>query len=97
MTIINLSIPFDKKDELKPLKIKWNNEEKTWYFDGDVLPKELDPYVSKYVDIRYDDEDECKAVYKSMTFDSVTKSWKISMADYNKMTNSHYPAHFMEK
>jgi hypothetical protein len=91
MTIINLSIPFDKKDELKPLKIKWNNEEKTWYFDGDVLPKELDPYVSKYVDIRYDDKDECKAVYKSMTFDSVKKLWKMSMADYKKMTSSHYP------
>jgi hypothetical protein len=76
---------------MKQFKIRWNNEEKTWYFEGDELPKELEPYVSKYVDISYDDKDECKTVYKSMTFDRVKKLWKMSMADYKKMTSSHYP------
>lgn len=87
MTIIDLSIPFDKKDELKPHKIKWNNEKRTWYFDGEELPKELENYVSKYVDISYDDKDLAKATFKSMTFDKDKKLWKMSMTDYNKMTS----------
>lgn len=86
MTTTNLSIPFDKKDELKPLKIRWNNEKKTWYFEGDILPKELEPYVSKYVDISYEDKDIAKATYKSMSFDKEKKLWKMSAFDYAKFT-----------
>ena len=44
----------------------------------------------KYIDIRYEDEDECQAVYKSLTYDEEKHRWKISIEDYIKMTTSHY-------
>ena len=44
----------------------------------------------KYIDVRYEDEDECRAVYKSLIFDNIMNRWKISIEDYIKMTTSHY-------
>ena len=82
MCVFDLTIPYNKKDELKPLKIKWNTERKTWYFDGDELPEELKPYASKYVDISYEDKDLYKAKYPSMSFDGIKKMWRMSMEDY---------------
>ena len=84
MPITNLSIPFEKKDELKQFKIRWNNEKKTWYFDGAELPEELKKYVSKYVIVSYDDKDDYKLVYKSMSFDTDKKMWKMSVEDFEK-------------
>lgn len=89
MAIIDLCIPYERKDELKPLKIKWSSERKTWYFDGDELPEELKPYVSKFVDIAYEDKDVYKTMYKSMMFDRERKLWKMSAFDYDKMSRFH--------
>ena len=44
----------------------------------------------KYIDVRYGDEDECQAVYKSLIFDKEKHRWRISIEDYTKMTSSHY-------
>lgn len=84
MDIIYLSIPFDKKDELKPLKIKWNAGQKSWFFQGGELPQELEKYKSIYVDIPYDDKEIFKSKFPSMSFDKERKSWKMSMEDYAK-------------
>ena len=87
MTKTDLSIPFNKKDELKQYKIKWDAEKKIWYFDGEEeLPKELEPYISKYVDIKFEEKDLFKSKFKSMSFDRIKKLWRMSMEDYNVMT-----------
>ena len=44
----------------------------------------------KYIDIRYEDEEECKVIYKSLVFDEGKHRWMISIEDYKKMTSSHY-------
>lgn len=87
MTIINLLIPFEKKDELKKqYSIKWNNEKKTWYYNGDKLPDELNKYTEKIVNIPYEDKDEYKKKYSSMKYNRNIKSWIMSLEDYENLT-----------
>ena len=89
MNIIDLSIPYNKKDELKPLGIKWNNDKRIWYFECTDemkdLPEELDGYRSVHVDVSYDDKDVYKSQFPSMSFDRENKSWKMSKDDFEKM------------
>jgi transposase len=77
-----LLIPFDKKDELKKLhKIRWDTEKKLWFIDEMV--EGLKPYSIKKIVIPYESKDIVKEKYKNIRFEKETKSWLISLKDYN--------------
>ena len=85
MTRTNLIIPYSLKDELKQYKPRWDVECKTWYYEGDNIPEELEKYVEKVVDIPYKDKDVYKKLYSSMKFDRARKTWLVSTEDYEKI------------
>jgi hypothetical protein len=45
---IKLNLPFSQKEQAKakhPGRLLWNKEEKAWYYAGDTLPKDLEPFA----------------------------------------------------
>ena len=77
-----LLIPFEKKDELKKLhKNRWDDVKKLWYCNE--LNDDLKQYQIKKIVIPYESKDIVKAKYKNIRFEKETKSWLISLKDYN--------------
>lgn len=83
---VRLIFPYEKNSEFKKLGVKWDNENKIWYFpslDGD-LPDNLKPYKCYSIAINYDDKEYFKPLLKSMRWDKIRKVWVINEEDYQK-------------
>ena len=88
MSRINLAIPFNKKDEIKKnYKIKWDKDERTWYYEDDKLPKELQKYIETIIKITYDEREKLKSKCPSARFSGSRKTWVVSKEDYDFYIN----------
>ena len=80
----NLLIPFEEKEEVKKkFGIKWDNDNKVWYYvcNGD-LPEGLDMYREMIVDVKYEDKDLFKKRFKTMRWNKVDKIWTMSKKEF---------------
>ena len=72
-----LYVNFFEKEQVKLLNAKWDPQIKKWYFEGDALTPELQPYEETVVDIAYEDKDEYKEKF-SIKWDAVEYKWITS-------------------
>lgn len=83
---IRLIFPYADNSKYKKLGVKWDNENKMWYFpslDGE-LPDNLKPYKCYKIAINYDDKEFFKPLLKSMRWDKNNKIWLVNQEDYDK-------------
>ena len=83
---IRLLFPYEKNSEFKKLGVKWDIENKMWYFpsiDGD-LPDNLKPYKCFKIVITFEDKEFFKPLLKSMRWDKNNKIWLVNQEDYDK-------------
>lgn len=83
---IRLLFPYEENSKFKKLGVKWDTENKMWYFpsiDGE-LPDNLKPYKCYKIAINYDDKEFFKPLLKSMRWDKNNKIWLVNQEDYDK-------------
>lgn len=83
---IRLIYHYEENSKFKKLGVKWDNENKMWYFpslDGE-LPDNLKPYKCYKIAINYDDKEFFKPLLKSMRWDKNNKIWLVNQEDYDK-------------
>lgn len=83
---IRLLFPYEKNPEFKKLGVKWDIENKMWYFPSinSELPDNLKPYKCFKIAINYDDKEFFKPLLKSMRWDKNNKIWLVNQEDYDK-------------
>jgi hypothetical protein len=83
---IRLIFPYEENSKFKKLGVKWDTENKMWYFpslDGE-LPDNLKPCKCYKIAINYDDKEFFKPLLKSMRWDKNNKIWLVNQEDYDK-------------
>ena len=83
---IRLTFPYEENAKFKKLGVKWDTENKIWYFpsiDGE-LPDNLKSYKCYKIAINYDDKEYFKPLLKSMRWDKNNKIWLVNQEDYDK-------------
>lgn len=86
---IRLIFPYEQNPEFKKLGVKWDMEQKIWYYpslDGE-LPDNLKAFKCYKIVINYDDKEFYKPILKSMRWDKNLKVWIVNQDDYNKFIN----------
>lgn len=86
---IRLIFPYEQNPEFKKLGVKWDMEQKIWYYpslDGE-LPDNLKPFKCYKIAINYDDKEYFKPILKSMRWDKNLKVWIVNQEDYTKFIN----------
>ena len=79
----NLLVPFEKKEDVKKeFKIKWDMDNKIWYYIGNELPEALEKYREMVVDVPYEDKDLFKKRFKSMRWNKDDKIWTMSKEEF---------------
>lgn len=81
--MIKLLIPYAEKDEVKKLvkDIKFDPEFKYWFYPNAPLPKELEQYQMRKVDVPYKFKGVFKENVKSLHWNASQKSWYIAERD----------------
>ena len=81
--MIKLLIPYAEKDEVKKLVkgLKFDPEFKYWIYPNAPLPKELEPYQMRKVDVPFKYKGVFKENVKSLHWDASQKSWYIAERD----------------
>lgn len=85
---IRLIFPYEENPKFKKLGVKWDMEQKIWYFpsiDGE-LPDNLKPFKCYKIAIDYDDKEYYKPILKSMRWDKNLKVWVVNQEDYTCFT-----------
>lgn len=83
---IRLLFPYSENQKLKKLGVKWDVDNKYWYYpsiDG-TLPENLKMYKCYAIAIEYDNKEFYKPILPSMRFDKLQKLWLVNEEDYNK-------------
>lgn len=83
---IKVIFPYSENNEMKKLGVKWDNENKYWYFPtlNGELPENLKKFKYYEVNIEYEDREYYKPLLKSMKWDKVKKKWAVNQEDYDK-------------
>jgi hypothetical protein len=83
---IRLIFPYEENSKFKKLGVKWDNENKMWYFPSlnGELPDNLKPLKCYKIAINYDDKEFFKPLLKSMRWDKNNKIWLVNQEDYDK-------------
>jgi len=83
---IRLLFPYDHNSKYKKIGVKWDNENKMWYFPSlnGELPDNLKPLKCYKIAINYDDKEFFKPLLKSMRWDKNNKIWLVNQEDYDK-------------
>jgi len=83
---IRLIFPYEDNSKYKKIGVKWDNENKMWYFPSinGELPDNLKPLKCYKIAINYDDKEFFKPLLKSMRWDKNNKIWLVNQEDYDK-------------
>lgn len=86
---IRLIFPYADNSKYKKLGVKWDNDNKIWYFPSITgeLPDNLKPLKCYKIAINYDDKEYYKPLLPSMRWDKNEKIWLINQEDYDKFSN----------
>lgn len=83
---IRLIFPYEENSKFKKLGVKWDADNKMWYFpslDGE-LPDNLKAYKCFKIAINFEDKEFFKPLLKSMRWDKNNKIWLVNQEDYDK-------------